>query len=47
MASIALLFGFLAYMTGKGEKYLEVLKFIVYGPLEIALDMVGDRVQFK
>ena len=44
---LTLIFGLLAYITDRGPQYLEVLKFLIYGPLEIAIDLVGDRVQYK
>ena len=29
------------------KEFLEIIKFIICGPLEIALDMISDRVQYK
>ena len=47
VAFLFLLLGLFAYFTDRVDKFLEVIRFLIYGPLEIALDMVGDRVKYK
>ena len=47
IAFLFLIIGLVAYMTDRVDKFLEVIKFLIYGPLEIALDMVSDRVKYK
>ena len=47
LAVILLVMYFIAYNINKGDQFLEVMQLLVYGPLEIALDMVSDRVRYK